>query len=87
MKRWYEYDMDGEHVVADLSEYGLWPFFRTVAAEIAMSDCTGVHVTRIVLDGTEYRYAGWKPGMAFEFVNVDNPDEESYTTWLPQYDH
>lgn len=87
MKSWFEYDMDGEHEVVDLSEYGLWPFFRTVAAEIAMSDCSGVHVTKIVYNGVQYRYAGWKPGMEYEFLNVDDPDGESYTTWMEHLDH
>lgn len=87
MKSWYEYDMDSEHVVVNMSEYGLWPFFRTVAAEIAMSDCTGAHVTKIVFDSVRYEYVGWKPGMEYEFVNAEDPAGESYTTWIPQYDH
>lgn len=87
MKSYYGYDIDDEHVVVDLSERDLWPFFRTVAAEIAMSDCSGVHVTEIVYNGKHYRYAGWKPGMEYEFLDMDDPDGESYTTWMEHLDH
>lgn len=87
MKSWYEYDIDGEHVVHDMSDWDLWPFFRRVAAEIAMSDCSEVHVTKIVFNRTAYEYAGWKPGMEFEFLNIDDPDGESYTTWMEHLDH
>ena len=87
MKSYFEYDMDGEHEVVDLSSYDLWPFFRTVAAEIAMSDCSGVNVTKIVYNGVNYQYAGWKPGMEYEFVNMDDPEGESYTTWMEHLDH
>lgn len=87
MKSYFEYDMDGEHFVCDLTGYELWPFFRTIASEIAMSDCSGTDVTKIVYNGTQYRYAGWKPGMEFEFINADDPDGESYTTWMEHLDH
>ena len=87
MISYYEYDFDGEHVVIDCSEYDQWPFFRTVAAELAMSDCSNVDVTKIVYQGTEYRYAGWKPGMEFTFINKNDPTAESYTTWMEHLDH
>ena len=87
MKSYYKYEMDGVEDVMDCSGLGLWPFFRTVATELAMSDCSGVHVTEIVFDGVHYRYAGWKPGMEFEFLNADDPNGESYTTWMEHLDH
>lgn len=87
MKNYYEYEFEGQHCVTDLADCGLWPFFRTVGAEIAMSDCTGVHVTKIVYGGRQFRYVGWQPGMKFEFVGVGDNAAETYVVWLPQYDH
>jgi hypothetical protein len=52
-----------------------------------MDDCTGADVTKIVYNGVNYRYAGWKPGMEFEFLNADDPEGESYTTWMEHLDH
>ena len=51
-----------------------------------MSDCTDEKIPMVVYDGNEYRYAGWAPGMEFTFYNVDDP-EDTYTLWLPEYDH
>ncbi len=87
MLSYYEYDMDDEHVIEDRTGDELWPFFRRVAAELAMSDCSGVRITRIVYNGVDYVYAGWRPGMEYTFVNKHNPDAESYTTWMEHLDH
>lgn len=88
MKSYYEYEFKGENekLVADLSNLDMWPFFRTVAAEIAMGDCSDATVTKIVYQGTEYKYEGWKPDMEYTFYNVNDPDD-AYTTWIPEYDH
>lgn len=86
MISYYVYEFEDEVITKDLSDYDLWPFFRMVAAEIAMSDCSGANVTKIVYKGNEYYYAGWKPGMEFEFINRKNP-EDRYTTWMEHLDH
>ena len=89
MTNYYEYDFENEHYVKDLSELpknDLWCFWNTVAMEICMSDCSDVEVTRIVWQGREFRYVGWRPGMEYTFECIDNP-EETYTLWLPHMDH
>lgn len=80
-----EYE-DGDHVTYDRSASDLWPFFREVAIYFAMSDCTDERIARVVYNEHEYRYAGWAPGMEFTFYNVDD-SEDTYTIWLPEYDH
>lgn len=80
-----EYE-DGKQVTYDRSDSDLWPFFREVAIHFAMSDCTDERIIAIVYHGNIYRYSGWAPDMEFTFYNVNDP-EETYTTWLPQYDH
>lgn len=80
-----EYD-DGDQVTYDRSDSDLWPFFREVAAHFAMSDCTDEKIPLVVYDYKTFRYAGWAPGMEFTFYNVDDP-EDTYTLWLPEYDH
>lgn len=88
MKNYFiiEYD-DGDQVTYDRSGADLWPFFREVAAFFAMRDCTDEKIVKVVYDGHEFRYAGWAPGMLFTFYNVDDPYNDRYTTWLPEYEH
>ena len=93
LKSYYEWQFEANMgcgnetytVTEDLSGYDLWPFFRTVAKELAMEDVNERAVTKIVFRGREYRYVGWQAGMKFEFVAVD--DAESFVVWMPEYDH
>lgn len=91
MKNYFiiEYE-DGCLVLNDRTDpgpyYDEWSFFREVAIYFAMSDCTDERIARVVYNEHEYRYAGWAPGMEFTFYNVDDP-EDTYTLWLPEYDH
>ena len=86
---YYEVESDGEYWVVDLEGYDPFPFFRAVGAEIAMDDCTGIHITKIVYNYVEYEYVGWRPGMEYTFVVKGKPENEkfAYTVWLPEYDH
>lgn len=90
MNTYYVYEFEGEYTTVDktVDKTGttVWPFFREVAAIIAMSDISEQHITKIVFEGKEYRYAGWAPGMEFTFYNINDP-EDSYTTWMPHLDH
>ena len=80
-------DDDDEHIHQYVvNDNDPWPFFREVGGFIAMADCTDEIVKKIVYKGEEFEYAGWKPGMEFTFINKNNP-EDSYTTWLPEYNH
>lgn len=86
---YYEVESDGEYWIVDLTGYDPFPFFRAVGAELAMDDCSGIHVTKIVYNYTEYEYAGWRPGMEYTFIakGCDEDEEHAYTVWLPEYDH
>ena len=86
MTSYYEYDLDGEHFIKDLSGKPFYEAITMVAIEITMSDCTDVDVTKIVIDGKEYRYVGWQPNMLREFYNAADP-EDRVQIFLPQYDH
>ena len=86
MKNYYIYELDGEVVCCDCSDMEVWPFFRRIAAELAMADCSGIEIHMIVWNNTEYRYVGWRPGMEFTFENV-NDSEDSYTTYMEHLDH
>ena len=61
-------------------------FFGKVGAVFAMRDITGEDVKEISFKGTKYLYIGWWPDMEFRFENCDDPDD-TYTVWLPQYEH
>lgn len=91
ISKYYEIQCDDDSLyIYDLSKVNdVFQFFRAVGAAIAMDDCTGVTVTRIVWDYREYVYAGWRPGMEYTFIakGCDEDEEHSYTVWLPEYDH
>ena len=82
----YIYEFDGEQTTVNKEGTEVWPFFREVAAIIAMSDCSEQEIVKIVFHGKEFHYAGWAPGMEFTFV--DNSDSENtYTVWMEHLDH
>lgn len=82
----YTYEFDGEQTTVNKEGTEVWPFFREVAAIIAMSDCSEQNIVKIVFGGKEFHYAGWAPGMEFTFV--DNADSENtYTVWMEHLDH
>ena len=92
ISKYYEIQCDdGSLYVYDLSKVDdVFQFFRAVGAAIAMDDCTGVTVTRIVWDYREYVYAGWRPGMEYTFIAKGCKEEDekhAYTVWLHEYDH
>lgn len=86
MKSYFIIDYDGDQVTYDRSNTELWAFFREVAIHFAMRDCSDEEISKVVYNGNEYRYSGWAPGMEFTFYNVADP-EDTYTLWLPEYDH
>lgn len=86
MTSFYIYQLDGEVCCRDCSGMEVWPFFRTVAAELAMADCSEVTIRLIVWQNVEYKYVGWRPGMEYTFENVNDP-EDFYTTWMEHLDH
>lgn len=80
-----KYD-DGEQVTKRTECEDKWSFFQKIAVTLAMSDCTGEEVVKIVWDGEEYHYSGWEPNMEYRFVKEGDPSE-TYTVWIPEYNH
>lgn len=79
-------DEDGElSTVVHNDPFDELGFFVKVAKFIAFSDCTDEHVEKIFFKGKEVVYAGWQPGMTFEFKDLDGN-----TVWkesFPHWDH
>lgn len=82
----YIYEFEGEQTTVNKDGCDAWPFFNEVAAVIAMSDCSEQNIIKIVFQGKEFHYAGWKPGMEFTFVDDQN-SQNAYTTWMCHLDH
>ena len=58
---------------------------RNVSKTIAFSDCSDERVTKIVYRGRELTYAGWQPGMVYEFI--DSNGVVMWSAAFPEYDH
>ena len=86
MISYYIYEMEGERFLENVELREPFPFFRTVASAIAMSDVTDINVTKVVYDDKEYRYNGWAPGMVFTFTENGNADN-AYTVYMDHLDH
>ena len=79
---WYIYtDCDGEYCteVCNLTENA---FFATVSRKICFSDCDDSNVHKIFYKGKEVEYAGWQPGMKFEYTDLDGN-----TVWVGYFEH
>lgn len=60
-------------------------FFTNISYVIAFDDCSGETVTDIYWRGQRVEYAGWKPGMRFEFEDLNGN-----IVWVgdfPHWDH
>lgn len=69
----------------ELDELNEDAFFSRVSKIIAFDDYTNVDVIQIVYKGRHYHYAGWQPGMLFEYYDADGN-----TVWVgefPRWDH
>ena len=82
----YVYEFEGEQTAVNKEGTELWPFFREVAAIIAMSDCSEQEIVKIVFHGKEFHYAGWAPGMEYTFIDNADP-QNTYTTYMEHLDH
>jgi hypothetical protein len=53
----------------------------------AWSDCDDTYeIVEIMCDGKELDYVGWRPGMLFEFYEVDT-GKTVYSAEFPEWDH
>lgn len=60
---------------------------RTAAQFYAFSDCDDTYVVdRIMCNGVELEYAGWQPGMVYEFFETES-GKIVYSNAFPQWDH
>ena len=60
-------------------------FFIQVSKAIAFDDCTDIIIEKIVFRGKEVHYAGWQPGMMYEYK-----DAAGNIVWaraFPEWDH
>ena len=66
-------DEDGiVRVVGYHSDDSADKFFTDVSRTLAFDDCTNETVLDIIWKGEEVHYAGWQPGMIYEFHNSQN---------------
>lgn len=68
-----------------LDEHQLGAFFRELSQRIAFDDCSGETVLDIYVDGERIEYAGWKPGMRYEYVDTNG--KVVWSADFPHWDH
>lgn len=83
---WYIYtDAEG---IAHSETYGtidMDKFFYAVSKRIAFDDLSGETVQKIYFRGKEVEYAGWQPGMKYEYTDL-----KGNTIWVgtfEEWDH
>ena len=57
-------------------------FFTDISRRIAFDDCTNEAVQKIYYKGNEIEYAGWQPGMKFEYKDLNGN-----TVWVGVFEH
>ena len=84
---WYIYtDCDGEaHSGIFSGEYGDDYFFTRVSRKIAFDDIEDITVQKIYFKGKEVTYAGWQPGMKYEYQDLDG--NTVWVGYFPEWDH
>lgn len=81
---WYIYtDCEGEpHSEAFNASASIDLFFTDVSKRICFGDLTDENVHKIFYKGKEVEYAGWQPGMKFEYKDLDGN-----TVWVGYFEH
>ena len=57
-------------------------FLIAVSKRIAFSDCSNEDILHIYFKGEEIEYAGWQPGMKFEYKDLDGN-----TVWVGEFEY
>ena len=77
-KNYFQYELGldwgedaGEVITREFADDQGNEMMRKVSQIICFSDCSDERVTKIVYRGREVEYAGWKPGMVYEFYDVE----------------
>lgn len=81
---WYIYtDCEGEpHVKTYDAFVSEDAFFTQVSKHICFDDLDDTNVHKIFYKGKEVIYAGWQPGMKFEYKDLDGN-----TVWVGYFEH
>lgn len=80
---WYIYlDCDGEVHSETFNHCCDDKFFKAVSQRICFDDCTNESVVKIYYKGKEVFYAGWQPGMKYEYT-----DAQGNTVWVGYFEH
>ena len=78
---------DGSQLVdAFARDCTMYRFFTAVSRALAFSDCTNADVEKIVYQGIEYVYEGWKPGELYTYHAV-NDASVRWENDYPEFDH
>ena len=92
-KNYFQYELGsdwgediGEVITREFADDQGNEMMRKVSQIICFSDCSDEHVTKIVYRGREVEYAGWKPGMVYEFCDVET-GEIVWSCSFPHWDH
>ena len=79
---WYVYtDADGEFHDVVYGYNDTEQFFCDVSRRICFDDCSGETVLKIFWQGKEVCYAGWQPGMKYEYK-----DSDGNTVWVGYFE-
>ena len=80
---WYIYtDCDGEVHTEVFGQITEDQFFTRVSKKICFDDIDDSTVHKIFYKGKEVEYAGWQPGMKFEYKDLDGN-----TVWVGYFEH
>lgn len=81
---WYIYtDCDGEPYTQTFdASVSMSSFFTSVSRRICFDDLDDSNVHKIFYKGKEVEYAGWQPGMKFEYKDLDGN-----TVWVGYFEH
>ena len=60
-------------------------FFTRVSRRICFDDLDDITVQKIYLGGKEVIYAGWQPGMKYEYQDLDG--NTVWVGYFPEWDH
>ena len=78
---------DGEIIVKSYDKEKSEVMMREVSKQICFSDCDDTYeVIKIVYNGREVEYAGWRPCMEYKYYFTDTKDI-AWKEFFPQYEH
>ena len=84
---WYIYtDCDGvAHSETFDGNFGEDYFFTKVSKKICFDDLEDITVQKIFYKGKEVEYAGWHPGMKYEYKDLNG--NTVWVGYFPEWDH